>query len=962
MATHKLEELVQGLDFEAGKEHQLTVLMTRRVRLVGMFFDTNKCFLLPSAIPGLRHIKQIYDENPKSQLLVVGHTDTTDREAYNETLSLERSDAVAAYLTDKVDAWEAYFDADKASEKRWGNLEIQNMLARLPDKGPFFYKGKPSGFVDSKHERAVRAYQESKGLKVDGIAGPKTRKALIADYMAIDQTSLPSSIQMTTHGCGEYFPIDDPRDEVRDADNRRVEIFFFDESIEPSPAAKISKAGSKEYPKWVEQVSETVDLVLGGRSTQARLKSDYALKRFELFASNMPEARFVEWGSIAFGADIPIEAFKKLHQDLNQGSAANAEIQLVPGGIEGEVSAYDNATRMIGVDENIAIKAKNDDDESGHLVSLLLHEFGHHIDNLLRKHYSQVGGEAPGEEGAFFAYAVAALNHVEEEAFEYATLIEESGEGILKIDYKEFHQAAKEYLANPEQRLEAKKETIEFFGAGRGAKNKQFPGDSFGHQSIEDGLGDADGNFFSNQAVTRVRDQIYFGNWLRDYSQFLDPAWMQVFENKFIKAGKVARECMTNYLDLMAKSEFDPTSKPSEHEKGLFKVTIAKCGVYRPEEHIDNPQGIMDGSAIDPLFHGPILPGELNVDTATGMKAYIRDTGKGFATAADFVSRSLRAAVAAQITPEGRRLFGQALHTLEDLYAHSNFTELALIRLGFKDVHPWVGEKARVTVVRNGNSESWIPMVTGTFGSYDTVISAATAVGESLEEEIECKAGVFSPLSIVAINFMKAMSPDKGDAVESLFAKIKEFELKYPRLSKFSCNLTRAPREFLRAEIGTMLRNYVKNVGQYEKDVLKDPNHTAPSHSMLAKDHDDHPLHAIAAQCARQAVKEMGIAMRDAWLGGLTPDQLVQKALSFMVHPNDIDQKQADGPGGILERIRLFAAANPTVIVQLNRANSEARFLNETQKEHSAILKEAGAMYAFNEELADRISSVLATA
>ena len=39
MATHKLEELVQGLDFEAGKEHQLTERMTRRVRLVGMFLD-----------------------------------------------------------------------------------------------------------------------------------------------------------------------------------------------------------------------------------------------------------------------------------------------------------------------------------------------------------------------------------------------------------------------------------------------------------------------------------------------------------------------------------------------------------------------------------------------------------------------------------------------------------------------------------------------------------------------------------------------------------------------------------------------------------------------------------------------------------------------------------------------------------------------------------------------------------
>ncbi len=268
MAKFKLSELLTGLDFEAGQDHKFTVSTTQRVRLVGMFFDTNKCFLLPSTLPGIKIIKKHYDDHPKSHLLVVGHTDTSGKEAYNETLSLERADAVAAYLSDKAGDWEAFFGEGKPAEKRWGMLEVQHMLNRLPESGPFFFQGKPSGANTAEHLAAVKAYQQSKGLKVDGIAGPNTRKALITDYMSLDQTSLPKGLTLTTHGCGENFPVDDTADGVRNPENRRVEIFFFDEGIDPSPAGKISKKGAKEYPKWLEQVSETVDVVGGGESLE----------------------------------------------------------------------------------------------------------------------------------------------------------------------------------------------------------------------------------------------------------------------------------------------------------------------------------------------------------------------------------------------------------------------------------------------------------------------------------------------------------------------------------------------------------------------------------------------------------------------------------------------------------------------------------------------------------------------
>ncbi|MEO7424050.1 MAG: HET-C-related protein [Fibrobacteria bacterium] len=960
MTKHKLTfaELTAGKKFKVDDTHVITLLAARRVRLVGMFFDLNKCFLLPSAMHGIKEIKDLYDQHPNSNLLVAGHTDTSGKDDFNLTLSLERADAVSAFLTDNVDAWMKFFD-NPAAEKKWGTKEVQGMLSALPDGGPVHYAGPQNGVRDGATKKAVSDFQAANGLKVDGIAGPNTRKALVEAYMALDGTSLPSGTTLTTHGCGENFPVDGTDDGKRDPDNRRVEIFFFDGPITPAPGGKTSAKGAADYPEWLKQVTRNIDVVLGGDSDSAGVVSRYALERFELLTDSMEEDDFAAWATVSFGSDIPLDAYRKLYQDLKGRKLDPPDIQLVPGGVDGEPSGYDDAARMIGVDEQIALDAPTDDDACGELCALLMHEFGHHVDNLLRKHYSEVGGDAPGEEGGEFAYAITAVTQLKEDGFTFATLTQDGVDTELKITYDGFKDAAEKYINDPDAQIEAKRETVEFFGAGRGSKNKKFPNDAFGHQSIEDGLGDADPVFFSNNASTRIRDQIYFGNWLRDYSQFLDPSWMQVFENPLIHKAKQAREVMTNYLDLMSKSEFDPGVAPGVHEKGVFHVTTANCGVYRAEEHIDNPLGITNGAAIDPLFHGAVPPNEIAIDPNTGIKNYIATPGPGYATAIEFVEKSFRAAIKQGFDAEGRRLFGQGLHTVEDLYAHSNFVELALIKLGNTSVFPWVGEKTEMTVIRNGKPDKRFPMVTGTFGSVDTVVSAVSAIGESLEEETKCEAGVFSKGSIVGIELVKLLTEDGGKALESLFTRLKDLEKKYPKLATALCRTISPLMDKLRAVQGAMLREQVKRVDQYEKAVLKDPNQTAPSHSMLAKDHDDHPLHAIAAQCARETVKQIGAAIRDAWQGTKTADAVVALMKQFFVHPNDIDPGQPTAATPILAMIKAFAAKNPAVLIQLNRANSEARFLREARQEHAEILKTAREMYAFDDTNADRIVELM---
>lgn len=52
-------------------------------------------------------------------------------------------------------------------------------------------------------------------------------------------------------------------------------------------------------------------------------------------------------------------------------------------------------------------------------------------------------------------------------------------------------------------------------------------------------------------------------------------------------------------------------------------MTEERLGVYRPEEHIDNPKDYADNKdarEYDQRLRGPVQPMELEVDPNTGMK------------------------------------------------------------------------------------------------------------------------------------------------------------------------------------------------------------------------------------------------------------------------------------------------------------------------------------------------------
>ncbi|KAI5455097.1 hypothetical protein NCC49_002368 [Naganishia albida] len=272
------------------------------------------------------------------------------------------------------------------------------------------------------------------------------------------------------------------------------------------------------------------------------------------------------------------------------------------------------------------------------------------------------------------------------------------------------------------------------FGAGNIPGHAYLEGKAFRHGDIEDVLEKiakaAGGGFlalgakkFSPLDVKRV----YFGNWLRDYSQAVDVGAL-----KKVPLQTILNICMA--LGFLAHG----------YATAEFEVTKDRLGCYLPTEHIDNPKGYADGEdarRYDPRLRGPVDPRELEVDPRTGMKNYIANEGHGWDTSKSLVRRVLEACIhhgrqarnggSKDDEYEAFRLLGQALHTLEDFTAHSNWCELTLQAMGHEQVFAHVGRNVRIQAP-NGRS---VPiLVTGTFGGSDFIHSLMGEAGDHLSE------------------------------------------------------------------------------------------------------------------------------------------------------------------------------------------------------------------------------------
>ncbi|KAI1378520.1 Het-C-domain-containing protein [Hypoxylon crocopeplum] len=269
------------------------------------------------------------------------------------------------------------------------------------------------------------------------------------------------------------------------------------------------------------------------------------------------------------------------------------------------------------------------------------------------------------------------------------------------------------------------------FGAGNIAGISKVEGQNWRHGDIEDTLltilmaRAVGGKKFDKLMVSRV----YFGNWLRDYSQAIDVGTVK----------SVSAEAIRLLLCVLGFLTFGYGSKE-------FEVTAERLGCYRPEDHIDNPKNYADNEdarQYDRRLRGPVNERvELAIDPETGMKNYIANERARIMTSALHVrrlfsrcielARSYKENDRKSDLHEALRLLGTGLHCLEDFLAHSNYIELALIELGERDIFPHVGRDTKLEIP--GARHRVYPCITGTFGGVDFLHSVTGEVSDKLTQ------------------------------------------------------------------------------------------------------------------------------------------------------------------------------------------------------------------------------------
>ena len=637
---------------------------------------------------------------------------------------------------------------------------------------------------------------------------------------------------------------------------------------------------------------------------ERKLSSTFAFDQLTLVAKNFSRVEFVMMVAPVFGLDIPANVYLKLYDGLRIGSIAYPRTKVMTGGHY--PAMFDNKTREILVHEVAADRAAESNDESWELLTALMHEFGHYIDLILRSDLadknpdgsSTLASDSPDDEGAKFAYWIAFFEFSNETKSIYAEYISPKFSGSLTVDYRLARVAVQAAQGEEAQRLEGKDGSFEFFGAGLGEHHKERPNESFGHQSIEAILSTVAPEF----ASVAVRKQIYFGNWLRDYSQLLDPALVRKVgaPKNFPRA--ISRKKLTALVDLFSELEF--VTRPAE--KKDYKVTEEILKVYRPVEHIDNPKNndpkAPDPQSIDKEFQPRATNQDISIDPATSMKRYIRHS-------AEFMEGQLNKAVAAGPTHEGFRQLGAALHVLEDYFAHSNFVELSLRKLGHDRVLPWTS---------SAPGKHKLPVVTGMFDSDDVIASTAGLISDVIFKVewnfSETKPGERTKADrILLILLSEHSDPRMLQTFQySLYLRDKIAGLPGHKYLQGAMHYTFGMiANVYNSVYGSLLHLVGNSVDDQQVLRVGDPNQngsTDPTHSQLAKDHDNHPFHTLAATLAQEAVKNVGAAIAKRWWRNDLSADPALIATRYLTHP--LDTTWQDEP------VAKWAAKHPLQIVR----------------------------------------------
>jgi Domain of unknown function (DUF4157)/Heterokaryon incompatibility protein Het-C len=451
-----------------------------------------------------------------------------------------------------------------------------------------------------------------------------------------------------------------------------------------------------------------------------------------------------------------------------------------------------------------------------------------------------------------------------------------------------------------------------------GATVQRFEQGELGHGGIEErGLTKAG---FTGDMGSGEIGAIYFGNWMRDWSQVPPGATSPVLNALVFKL-----------LNILSWGEFNRPLDP------------AKLGGYLPSEHMDNPLG---GKTVEAAgtTHAAGDVSQRDFDKSYGAlserqkadfaKEVSPDSQAAVAAASrasglpDYIERSkahVRAKLAESVqqgrTPDGLASFGDAMHAVEDYYAHSNFTELALALLAHDNP---AARKVLAEAKREGfdatSAETvgadplkrGAAVITGTVGDEAHNANAKVALIEALRAEIATGSlrrafllglfrtggtgllggalGVLGGIAGGVVGAITGFARDVGAAVGRLFGRHDDQKFGSRTKSGLASgiaiggNVGRTVGNAIEgtaaaAVAGAVLLTLVTPILAILKASIGRPSVSArltresavgapggkPTHSQISKDAPDHPVHKAAAALAEHADEVFGRAMIAAW-------------------------------------------------------------------------------------------------
>lgn len=239
-------------------------------------FRFDNAFVEPCMAEVLEQVAQYAGTHSDEKLLIVGHTDKTGSNQYNQSLSERRARSVYAYLTFGRDAATAATSEAEWNTLRqqatgglpqikdtWGTRQYQYMLQDLN-----FYPGNIDGDHGPITSDGVRSFRTTKGLPPGTTVDDSVWKALIHDYMAkrslavLERQFLPNAKDgcnsgvLKWLGCGEESPLPLPQPPTENPHRpyRRVEMLFVSADRlpcdVPEPDTFNLPAPGAVNPKW----------------------------------------------------------------------------------------------------------------------------------------------------------------------------------------------------------------------------------------------------------------------------------------------------------------------------------------------------------------------------------------------------------------------------------------------------------------------------------------------------------------------------------------------------------------------------------------------------------------------------------------------------------------------------------------------------------------------------------------